>query len=130
VDGAENAIDFYYASKHYEVSKVLSLTSHVYCVQQCVASEKALAKMPPEIQKIVLDSAKEAIDIFNKDLYPKFLAEATKKLQASGVKIVEVDSLTPFRNLAKVTWLDVAKRINGGPELVKRISDQLGVKIN
>ena len=130
VDGAENAIDFYYASKHYEVSKVLSLTSHVYCVQQCVASEKALAKMPPEIQEIVLDSAKEAIDIFNKDLYPKFLAEATKKLQASGVKIVEVDSLTPFRNLAKVTWLDVAKRINGGPELVKRISDQLGVKIN
>jgi TRAP-type transport system periplasmic protein len=130
VDGAENAIDFYYATKHYEVSKIMSLTTHVYCVQQCVASEKALAKMPPDIQKTVLDSAREAIVIFNKDLYPKFLAEATKKIETGGGKIVEINNLTPFRDLAKVTWLEVAKKIDGGPDLVKRIADQIKVKVN
>jgi TRAP-type transport system periplasmic protein len=130
VDGAENGIDFYYASKHFEVAKIMSLTSHVYTVQQFVASEKALAKMPPDIQKIVVDSGKEAIAIHNKDIFPKYLAESVKNLEAKGVKIVKVSDVALFRDLAKATWLDAAKRINGGPELLKKISDQTGVKIN
>jgi len=130
VDGAENGIDFYYASKHFEVARIMSLTNHVYTVQQFVASEKALAKMPPDIQKVVVDSGKEAIGILNKDLFPKYLAESIKNLEAKGVKIVKVNDIVAFRDLAKGTWLDMAKKINGGPELVRKISDQTGVKIN
>jgi len=125
VDGAENVIDVYFSSKHYEVAKYYSITNHVYLVVMYMVSERFFQKQPKDIQDAITESAREAA-AYEHTVFEKNEQEAYKKLKAAGVTITEIKDITPFQMLAEKNWPDVAKNIPNGPENLKAIMKELG----
>jgi tripartite ATP-independent transporter DctP family solute receptor len=60
VDGQENPVPVIFAHKLYEVQKYLSLDKHVYGVDWFLINEKFFQSLSPELQYIILDSARIA----------------------------------------------------------------------
>ena len=89
IGGQENPFSIIYPARLYEVQKYLSLTGHVYAPAYVTAGA-SWAKLDPEVQKILHDTAKEMQDVVLRiggDLDGEFLA----KLKATGMQINEVD---------------------------------------
>ncbi|MDA8226402.1 MAG: TRAP transporter substrate-binding protein [Desulfitobacterium hafniense] len=81
VDGQENPIQTIYTQKIYEVQKYISLTYHVYAPAVILISKKTYDSLPPDLQKIVVDAARETATYernYIKDLESKALAELPK----------------------------------------------------
>jgi len=51
-------------------------------------SEKFLKAQPPDVQKAILDSAREAFEVYDGDLYVS--AQAADQMKAKGVTITEL----------------------------------------
>jgi len=125
VDGAENVIDVYFSSKHYEVAKFYSTTNHVYLVVMYMVSERFFQKQPKTIQDAITEAARESA-AYEHTVFEKNEQEAFKKLKAAGVTITEIKDITPFQVLAEKNWPDVAKNIPNGTETLKAIMKELG----
>jgi tripartite ATP-independent transporter DctP family solute receptor len=125
VDAAENVPDAYLDSKHYEVAKEYSETKHYYLIMQYLISEKFYQQLPPDLQEIVAQTAKEAAEYEN-GLIKDLQAKVYEQLQEKGVHINKIDDLTPFIELAKQSWLESAKDVPNGEELLKKILKEAG----
>lgn len=81
IDGYENPFSLIEGMKFYEVTKYLSLTSHVYGVYAFIANDDFLNTLPEDLQELVLEEAKNWSGIerqMNRDQEAKgrdFLAE-------------------------------------------------------
>jgi len=53
-------------------------------------SEKFLKAQPSDVQKAILDSAREAFEVYDGDLYVKVSAQAADQMKAKGVTITEL----------------------------------------
>ena len=106
VDGAEAAAYGFYEQKQYEVSKYLSLTSHVYTPSFLVASTAFWNKLSAKQQKVFADVGMAITDkAYDKaaELENKYLAE-----MKSMIKVNDAD-LGAFQKATKKSYTNYIK---------------------
>lgn len=123
--GAENNPDTWFTTGHYEVAPVMSMTNHLFLVVGYMISEKFYQSLPPDLQKAVTECAKEAM-LYNTKVGLKERDRAIKAVQAKNGKVVEIKDLTPFVNIAKATWLPIAKSVPEGEKLLNMVLEETG----
>lgn len=119
IDGAENNIASYLASRHYEKAKFYSATEHTAPPAILVFSKRIWDSLPAEDQTLIRQAAKDSVLYYNK-LSDDEDAGARKALVAGGVQFVDgVDkasfssALAPFyaRFVSDPTLLALVQRI-------------------
>ena len=122
VDGAVMPPDLMVSSRLYEVAKQLSLTRHLFLPLPVMISEKFLKARPPEIQKAILDSAREAFEDYDRELYLKVSAQAADQMKAKGVTITEPDR-EAFRKMVPVVWKEFGEKVPAAVPIIKAIQE-------
>ncbi|MDU8925083.1 TRAP transporter substrate-binding protein [Pasteurellaceae bacterium LIM206] len=100
VDAQEHPIGIVWSSKLYEVQKYLSLTNHGYTPLLVVMNKQKFDSLSPELQKAVLDSAKEA-GAYQRQLNEEKDQEALDKMRKAGMEIIEKVDTKPFRDIVE-----------------------------
>jgi tripartite ATP-independent transporter DctP family solute receptor len=92
VDGAENNEPTLFAQNHYQTpkGKVYSLTGHLIIPEIFVYSKVSWDKLPKADQDLIKKLSREA-QLEQRTLWDAYVAEATGKLKAAGVKFVPAD---------------------------------------
>lgn len=96
VDAQEHPIGIFWSAKLYEVQKHLSLTNHGYTPLIIVMNKAKFDSLTPELQKAVLDAAKEAGQ-FQRDLNVKNEKDIIEKLRKASVEVIEQVDNAPFK---------------------------------
>jgi tripartite ATP-independent transporter DctP family solute receptor len=111
VDGAENAPNFYFTQKHYEVCKFFSFTEQFRSPELIVISKKWFDGLPKDIQeaiyKVPVEMYKLEIEVRN-----KLLEEVFKSMEEKGVKTNKVDQ-EPFRQAVRPVYEKHASVVGG-----------------
>ena len=90
INGAENPIPVLFGGKMHEGAKYLNLTRHQVNLSSWIAGTKFIAKLPPDIVKMLKETGEEAGRFLDKE-NEKADKEAMDKMKAAGVQVVEVD---------------------------------------
>jgi len=90
IDGAENCPWSIEAFKGYEAAPYVSLTEHQFTVATLIMNEKRLNAMSPDIQKTMLEVAREA-SAYQRKGDAEMEAAALGQLKAKGAKINQPD---------------------------------------
>ena len=90
VDGMDGSILGSYQNRFYEVAKQMSLTNHMLSIMSPYINKNFYAKLKPEFQKIVSDSAAKASRNFNQKSV-KLNQWAKGEMIKEGVKIHNID---------------------------------------
>lgn len=117
-DGQENPFAQIASAKFQEVQKYLSLTGHVYTPAYITADTKNFAKLPHDVQDILIDTAKDTQAFVYKtaaDLEVKLLAE----LKAGGM-IVNTANKAAFIKASDKIYKEFADTVKGGGALVDK----------
>jgi len=94
LDGAENSPALYWTSKHWEVSKVYSLTEQFWSVSTFIANQAWWEKLPKELQGQISAAGQDAEQFFLKE-YVALENKAIGLLKEKGVTVVtDVDKAT------------------------------------
>ena len=120
LDAQENPIPIVSTFKLYEVQKYLSLTGHVYSPAPVLMSKKTWDRMPPDVQKILLDTAMEVAKIqrqLNRGQEEKQVGE----LRAKGMTVIEKPDRNAFREAMKPVFDQFQGQF--GKDLVQRIAN-------
>jgi len=98
VDGAENNEPTLFAQNHYQTpkGKVYSLTGHLIIPEIFVYSKLSWDKLPKADQDLIKKLSREA-QLEQRKLWDDYVAEATTKLKAAGVKFVPADKEAFFK---------------------------------
>jgi len=96
VDGAENNPPTLLAQNHNQVSKVYSLTGHLIIPEIFVYSKASWDKLPKADQDLIKKFSREA-QLEQRKLWDAYVAEATAKLKAAGIKFVPADKEAFFK---------------------------------
>mgnify|MGYP002628284733 CR=1 FL=1 len=118
MDGQENPYTQIYSAKLHEVQKFLSISNHVYTPAYLTAGSKKWATYPTDIQKALLDSAKEAQDYVYKTAQEDEVS-LLGKIKASGVSINETDSAAFVKASAGI-YEEFGKAVKGSAELIQK----------
>jgi TRAP-type C4-dicarboxylate transport system substrate-binding protein len=90
VDGQENPYPQILSNRFYEVQKYLIHTSHIVQTGSIIFNEPLFQKQPKEFQKIMVETAEEALD-----WYLAFLTsdegKMLEQLKGFGMQVVEPD---------------------------------------
>jgi tripartite ATP-independent transporter DctP family solute receptor len=117
MDAQENPFAQIFPARFHEVQKYLSLTGHVY-TPAYVTAGASWARLPADVQKVVLDVAKEMQPVALKiaaDLDNDFLG----KLKAAGMQVNEADK-DAFVKASRKIYEDFSKDVPGGKELIDK----------
>jgi tripartite ATP-independent transporter DctP family solute receptor len=90
IDGGENSPSVVEGLKYYEPAPYLVMTEHQRSLALLMMNEKRLKALPPDIQKILLDTAGEAAD-FERKRDAELNVEAIERMKARGAKVIEPD---------------------------------------
>lgn len=109
VDGEENPIGSILMAKLQEVQKYLTLDGHVYGVDWFIINEKFFQKLPPDLQYIVLDSARMSAAV-SRGMSQLIGSEGLKTLKAAGMQVYvpSEKELAMFRDATQkpvIDWL-------------------------
>jgi tripartite ATP-independent transporter DctP family solute receptor len=92
IDAAESSLPAIVTGKYYEVAQYVVLTHHLYNVMPYFLSDRTLAKVPSDLQKVVLDTFREAGTVQFRAAV-KLADEKLAELKAKpGVTVSEVDT--------------------------------------
>lgn len=117
MDGQENPYAQIYPARFHEVQKYLSNTGHVYTPAYLTAG-RSWARLDPEVQKIVTDTAKEMQPVVL-DMAQKLDDELLGKLKAAGMEVNEVDK-DAFIAASKAIYDEFSKQVPEGKDLIER----------
>jgi tripartite ATP-independent transporter DctP family solute receptor len=119
IDAAENAPVFVNSQKHYEIAKFFSETNHFIIPDFWVMSMKSWQKLPPDIQKIIAETAVE-IQQYEFKLWLASEDKAVATLKANGMKFNSVD-IAPFQAAVETVYKRYEKDIDQA--ILKQIRD-------
>ena len=106
VDAAENNFPSFITSRHFEVCKYFTLSSHQRIPDILIVSPKVFDTLSPDTQKALQESA-DASEIFQRDLWKKMTEECIQKAKKHGVEIITPE-LSGFRKACAPILLDPA----------------------
>ena len=115
IDGLEIPLAVIDQNKYFEVAKYLSLTNHTYSANALLISKRLFDRLPPDLQKAVVDSG-TAATAKQRMAAGATAKEIVGKLQASGMSVNRVPDIGPFRAAVKDVHEQFKKSI--GPELL------------
>jgi len=118
IDGQENPYTNIWAAKFAEVQKYLSVTGHVYSPSYPTAGKAAFAKLDPQVQKILADTARE-MEAWAREKGAADDASLRGKLEAAGMQ-VNVADRAAFVEASKPVYETYASEFPKGADLVKR----------
>src|SRR5512145_516892 len=118
VDGAENNEPTLFAQNHYQTpkGKVYSLTGHLIIPEIFVYSKVSWDKLPKADQDLIRKFSREA-QLEQRELWDKYVGEATAKLKAAGIQFVKADkdafykATQPVRDKYGAKYEGLIKRI-------------------
>jgi tripartite ATP-independent transporter DctP family solute receptor len=90
VDGFENPAAVFNSNRFDEVTKHLSLTGHAFTAYVPVMNMKRFNSYPANVQKVLLDTAKEAAS-YQRDLMYQYEDQSVADLKKRGMAVNEVD---------------------------------------
>jgi tripartite ATP-independent transporter DctP family solute receptor len=90
MDGQENPFSQIYSAKFHEVQKHLSLSGHVYTPAYATVGAKKWATLPPEVRKVLEDTAKET-QAYVYETAAKDENDLLAKMKAAGIQVNEVN---------------------------------------
>jgi tripartite ATP-independent transporter DctP family solute receptor len=108
IDAQENPPWVIWAFKIYEVQKYYSLTGHSYAGNVIMMNKKLFDGFSPEIQKVLIDSAREA-SVYERKVNNDGVSDILEKLKAKGMKINDVDR-RPFQKKCESVYEDAYKK--------------------
>ena len=124
INGAENPIPVLYGGKMYEGAKYLIMTRHQVNLTPWIAGTSFIKKLPPEVVQMLKETGEEAGKFLDKEneVADK---DAVKKMEAAGVKVVEVD-----RAAFKTAMKDFPNRFSKEfpPEVMNKVYSIIGSK--
>jgi tripartite ATP-independent transporter DctP family solute receptor len=95
IDGQENPVAVFYASKFWEVQKFFSLTQHVYSPAPFIVSKKRWDAMPKADQELFRKTAMEVA---------QFQRKINRDAEEAKLKEMEGKGLTVIRDVDKAAW--------------------------
>jgi TRAP-type C4-dicarboxylate transport system substrate-binding protein len=101
------------------VQKYLTLTSHAYSPTIAVMNKAKFDSLPPNHQKILVDSARDAVK-FHREYNAKENAKIIGELKKLGIQVVEKPDMAPFRKIVSEAVKKSYSEKNG-PDLLKAI---------
>lgn len=119
VDGAEQPIANYKSNAFPEVAPTMILDGHTLGAIQVIITDAAWDGLTEEQQKILVDAGDYASQM-NKEISEKAENEVLEQLKADGVKIVEVEDITPWQEAVKGV---IEENTKGQEELYQKILD-------
>ncbi|HYL81957.1 MAG TPA: TRAP transporter substrate-binding protein [Candidatus Acidoferrum sp.] len=119
LDAQENPIPIIYTFKLNEVQRYLSLTGHVYSPAPLLMSKKTWDRLPPEIQKVMLDAARETAQ-FERGLIREQEQQELGELRAKGMIVIENPDRPAFREAMRPVFEQFQNQF--GKDLVQRIT--------
>lgn len=99
IDGAENNLRSFHASRHFETARYWSQTAHSYAPDALLISKRTFDALLPSDRALVSDAARESVKIM-RGLWDTSEAESRKALETAGVKMNSVDA-NAFRRAAE-----------------------------
>ena len=121
IDGAETDHVDLLVENFYEVTKYVSLTGHMYLAAGLLCSNKAISKLPEEIQSQVRAAA-EAATTAQRDAMAKMTDEALAELKEKGIEFQDVD-VSLFRDKISSVYEKNADKV-GGMEVIEAVKNQ------
>jgi tripartite ATP-independent transporter DctP family solute receptor len=118
MDGQENPLSQIYSAKFYEVQKYLSMTGHVYTPAYLIMSTNGWKKLPPDVQKVIEQAAKETQDYVYQQ-GAKMDEDLLQKMKAAGIKVNEADK-DAFIKASRSVYEEFAKEVPGAKEVIDR----------
>jgi C4-dicarboxylate-binding protein DctP len=102
IDGYENPFSLIVGMKFYEVTKYMTLTSHVYGVYAFVINDDAYQSLPEDLQQILNEEAQKWAEV-ERQMNQDQEEEGRKVVEENGVTITELtdDQFNKFRDLAQ-----------------------------
>lgn len=99
IDGAENNLRSFHASRHFETARHWSQSGHSYAPDALLISKRTLDAMRPSDRALLIDAARASVKIM-RDLWDSSEAESRRALATAGVKMNAVDA-DAFRKAAE-----------------------------
>lgn len=106
IDAAEGPIGSAYAQKFHQAATNVMRTDHLMSSQHITINEKVYQALPPDVQKIMVDAAREAIAWGRKEAEAE-TEQVAAKMAAEGAKVITLNR-APFadRALAAVAGME------------------------
>jgi tripartite ATP-independent transporter DctP family solute receptor len=120
LDAQENPIPIIATFKLHEVQKYLSLTGHVYSPAPLLLSRKVWDRLPPELQKVMRDTAMEVARV-ERSLVRSQEQKQLGELKAKGMVVIESPDKAAFREAMRPAFEQFEAQF--GKEVVQRIRD-------
>ncbi|WP_084273517.1 TRAP transporter substrate-binding protein [Maribacter antarcticus] len=121
IDGGECDNTDLLDMKFYEVTKYISKTEHLFPAIALIFSKKQYNKLPPDIQKEILEAGRISVAVQRQSMNQK-TKEAVAELEEHGMIFNDVNK-KPFQNLAKKLYIQYAEKV-GGMQLIEQIINQ------
>jgi tripartite ATP-independent transporter DctP family solute receptor len=120
IDGLE--ADFFSINgfKWYEQAKFLALTYHWFLPKAVRVNAKWLDSLPPDLQKLVRDSAKEVFAEQRK-INRANTSKALDQLKAQGVKVVQPPDMAEWQSVTAFLYVDYAKQFPKAGPMIEAI---------
>lgn len=118
VNAQEHPINITLSFKYYEVQKYLSLTEHSYSPLNITMNLKKFDKLSEEHQKVILEVAKEAVDL-QRNLSIEKENEFLEELASHGMEINKDVDKAAFQAASAPVWDNYIKQY--GDEMIKKI---------
>jgi len=108
-DGLETTPAGMWGAKMFEVSKVVTVTHHLYTCDTLLMREKVFQGLTPDLQKSVLEAAEETED-WGRKMVLKYNSEVFGHLRDVNMIINELDPAErdKMRQACKVVWKELA----------------------
>lgn len=119
VDGAEQPIANYKSNAFPEVAPCMILDGHTLGAIQVIITDEAWDSLTEEQQNILMEAGEYASQL-NKQTSQDAENEVLEQLKADGVKIVEVEDVTPWQEAVKGV---IEENTKGQEELYQQILD-------
>jgi TRAP-type transport system periplasmic protein len=112
LDGLDNALAFYESMGDYEVAKYLTLGVQLFQTPGALMiSDKFLQKLPPDLQKAVMEAGAESIP-YQRAAFREGDSTILDRLRSKGVTTKVADP-KPFADAAMVVWDKFAADVGG-----------------
>ncbi|MFZ4759193.1 MAG: TRAP transporter substrate-binding protein [Burkholderiaceae bacterium] len=121
IDAAEGPIGSAYAQKFHNAAPSVMRTDHLLSSMHITVNDKVFAALPADVQKIMVDAAREAVAWGRKEAEAE-TEDVVKKMAAEGAKVVSVNR-APFADRALSAVEAMEKDGAWSTGLYKRISD-------
>jgi TRAP-type C4-dicarboxylate transport system substrate-binding protein len=112
VDAQGNTYSLLFDAKHHEALKFAMDSAHNYSMHILMMNKALFDSLPPDLQKIIIDSGKEALQ-YQRGITNDLEKAARQKFIDAGIKVqalgaAEIDEL---KKLTQPVWVEFADRI-------------------